>query len=256
MRYTTLLLVTFLITGRLHSQEFKTYAYKDTLKLDVFTPAGLAEGALLPVMVLFHGGGWVKGTRPVMYPECRYFVKRGFVTVTASYRLLSPGQEDKSICIEDAVSAIQWVKQHARELHVDTTKLVLGGSSAGGHLATMAGLTLPGVKALLLLNPAYRAADPPAVLPFDKVTVTTPPAIQFFGTGDSSWKPGGDRFRAVLDSAGVRNEYWTAEGGAHTFYRAAEWQAETMYRMDVFLVSLGILQGPIPTSPVPALRMK
>lgn len=244
-----------------HSQEFKTYAYKDTLKLDVFTPPGLQPGKLRPVMVLFHGGGWVRGTRDVMYPECRYFVQRGFVTITASYSLLKQGERDKSICLRDVKSAVRWVLQHAQELHADSTQLVMGGSSAGGHLSSMAALdtSINAIgetpipirpKALILLNPAYAATDPVAVAPFDKVNKQSPAVIQFFGSADE-WKSGGDKFRAVLDSVGVHNEYWIADGGPHTFYRQQEWAGETMYKMDAFLVSLGILKSPAPKAAGP-----
>jgi len=238
--------------------DFTTYTYKrindtSSLELDLFMPEKEDSVRKKPVMIFFHGGGWVGGKRTQMDPQCRYYAGKGFVTVTASYRLLQRGSKgDKSICIRDAKSAIRWIKLNAEKFQIDTNKVILGGGSAGGHLATMAALDTninergDNVKvstkaiALILFNPAYGLKEDTAIEPFDKVTKTAPPVIQFFGDQDLVWKPGGDKFHAVLNEHKLRNELWIAEGEKHSFYNKKDWSAACLAKADNFLVSLGL----------------
>lgn len=251
-------------------EDFTTYTYKtiqDTLslQLDVFMPEEIQAGDKRPVMVFFHGGGWVGGKRSLMHRQCRYFAQRGFITATVTYRLLTKGVPgDKSICIKDAKSAIRWIKQQAADLHADTGKVILGGGSAGGHLATMAALDTAindeqddisistKALALILFNPAYGLQESAAVQPFDKVNPQCPPVIQFFGDLDAKWKPGGDKFRQLLVENKVRNEMWIAKGQKHGFYGGKGWSIATVVQADHFLVAMGILKGPVRAGPANA----
>lgn len=251
-------------------QDFTTYTYKtiqDTLslQLDVFMPEEVQADDKRPVMVFFHGGGWVGGNRSLMHRQCRYFAKRGFITATVTYRLLKKGVPgDKSICIKDAKSAIRWIKQQGAYLHADTGRVILGGGSAGGHLATMAALdtaindeqdniSIPTkALALILFNPAYSLQESAAVQPFDKVTPQCPPVIQFFGDRDAKWKPGGDKFRQLLVENKVKNEMWIAEDQKHGFYGGKDWSVATAVQADHFLVDMAVLKGPVPEGPANA----
>lgn len=113
----------------------------------VFTPAG-ATGPL-PVIVYFHGGGWVIADSEVYAPSARALAREAqAIVVSVDYRRApeakSPAQHD------DALAAYRWVAQNARSLGGDPNRLALAGESAGGNLAVAtaaaaraAGLTQP-----------------------------------------------------------------------------------------------------------------
>lgn len=96
-----------------------------------------------PALVLAHGGGFVDGDRrqsDIVY-LCRRFAIRGYVCTSISYRL---GVEPFSIVgfgtailrsVQDARSAVRFLKLHADSLRIDTSRIVVGGSSAGGVMA-------------------------------------------------------------------------------------------------------------------------
>lgn len=241
-----------------------TYIYKtaDTVnnKLDVFLPpdrSGLSP--LVPVLILFHGGSWSGGDKSYLYNQCQYFAKRGIVTVTANYRfrnLDSTGPAGtKEICVRDAKSAIRWIKLNAATFGIDTSKIILGGGSAGGHLATMAAVNQGDnndpadnlfisteAKALLLLNPAFSRNDYYPLIPYNYINRKSPPAVLMYGNTDN-WKRGGDMLfqsmKAHLDSA----ELWVAPGQGHGFYNDSAWGFASNVKADNFLTSLNLLPG-------------
>jgi acetyl esterase len=239
----------------------KTYVYKKVgaqeLGLDVFAPEGVgagsgaamgsAAGKGRPVIVLFHGGSWVSGDKSQLYWQCRYFVQQGMVAVTADYRLMG-----KDSGIVDAKSAVRWVRGHAGELGIDVSRLVLGGASAGGHLATMVLLNstlndaaddrsvLLSARALVLFNPAYSLADDPAVEPYHGADARFPPTVFFYGSNDK-WKLAGDSLRRQLGRAGVACEGWVAEGQVHGFFNKAQWNEATCVKAQAFLAGLGLM---------------
>jgi acetyl esterase len=217
-----------------------TFVYKavggEELKLDVFSPVGsLAAPKARPAIVLFHGGSWISGDKSQLDWQCRYFVQQGMVAVTANYRLLG-----KDTGIVDAASAVWWFRNKAASLGVDTGKIILGGASAGGHLATMAVLAGFPARALVLLNPAYSLTDDPAIEPYRMAGASFPPAVFFYGSKDK-WKPAGDSLKAQLTKAGVHCESWVAEGQVHGFFNRAPYNIATCLRAQHFLAALGLL---------------
>jgi len=241
-----------------------TYVYKkvgaNELKLDVFSP--LAAGKPCPAIILFHGGSWVSGQREQLYWQCKYFVQQGMVAITADYRLISQDTTRKDICIMDAKSAIRWVKSHAALLNIDSGKVITGGASAGGHLATMTVLN-PGLhdasddttvstsaRALVLFNPAYSLQENPAVEPFNFVSTHLPPVIMFFGSRDK-WKPPADSLYTLLKKAGVPCERWIANGETHGFFNKSPWNLATCIKAQDFLVQHGLIKN-VSSLPAPA----
>jgi acetyl esterase len=238
-------------------QQPVNYTFKNIdsvkLTLDVFKPA--TSKGKFPVIIMFHGGGLINGDRKQMYPQCQFFAERGFVTVTAEYRLLKdnsiPAEANVPNCIKDAKSAIRWVKLHAAELNIDTTRVILGGGSSGGFLATEAALNNDinetsddrkiSTKALLLIlyNPAYTPPRRYAPTPVQYIDAKTPPAIMFFGDKDP-YKPGGDEFYDALKKAGVKTELWVAKDQTHSFFNKPTWQLATSSKAYNFLISAGL----------------
>lgn len=252
----------FHVEGRSDSTQIirKTVTYKSTdegeLQLDIFyPPAHDVRTEKKPVIIFFHGGAWIGGKRQQFYWQCDYFAERGLVAVTASYRFMKRKGEGyratKEICIRDAKSAIRWVKEHARDLGIDTNLVILGGGSAGGHLATIAALdveindpdddTTISTKAyaLVLFNPAYQLSEQ-TFQPFPLISRQAPPTILFFGDQDKKWKPGGDAFYDALRSEDVNAEMWVAPAQSHGFFNDGGWNRSTCSKAESFLVSLGI----------------
>jgi acetyl esterase len=92
-----------------------------------------AEG-LLPVVVFFHGGGWVLCNLDTHDDLCRSLANgTGAVVVSVDYR--QPPEHPFPAAVDDAYGALQWVAGHAHELGIDEDRLAVAGDSAGGNLA-------------------------------------------------------------------------------------------------------------------------
>lgn len=246
--------------------------YKTTpqgeLKLHFSLPADWKAEDKRPGAVFFFGGGWNTGSYLQFVPLCDYLAARGIVAASADYRIKSVHRTKPDACVEDAKSAVRWLRAHAAELGVDPGKIIAGGGSAGGHLAactaTIEGFNAKsdpaGVsavpEALVLFNPALnvgalarergRSAEEIAaadrISPCGFVKAGLPPSIQFFGSADPLRK-GGDEFAAKARQLGSRAELWTAAGQGHGFFNRSPWTEVTARQTDVFLASLGLLQG-------------
>ena len=126
------------------------YRGKRDLKLDLYHP-GKAK-APVPLLIYFHGGGWVVGNRRLIESFFVDQVKRGYALASVSYTLAQKAAWPAQI--EDADAAISWLRTHAKELGVDADRIVLCGASAGAQLALLAGLRHEGIaKGILVFYP-------------------------------------------------------------------------------------------------------
>jgi acetyl esterase len=102
----------------------------------VYTPEG--EGPF-PVMVMFHGGGWVVGDVDAQDADCRTIANRArCMVVSVDYRL---APENKfPVPAEDAYAATLWVAENSERLGGDGKPVAVGGMSAGGNLAAVVAL--------------------------------------------------------------------------------------------------------------------
>ena len=110
------------------------------LHLDVYVHQGAAQ-APTPVLIYFHGGGWARGTRPESWTGFRPYLAAGMSVATVQYRLA--GEAHAPAAVQDARCALHWVSANAAEYGFDTSRIIVSGTSAGGHLALMAGLLPP-----------------------------------------------------------------------------------------------------------------
>jgi acetyl esterase len=94
-----------------------------------------------PVLVYFHGGGWVIGDLDTHDTLCRELaIASGCAVVAVDYRM---GPEHRfPVAVDDCIAATRWVRDHAVELGVDATRMAVGGDSAGGNLATVVAIAL------------------------------------------------------------------------------------------------------------------
>lgn len=120
----------------------------------IYTPAGSGQ---FPVIVFFHGGGWVVGSLDGYDNVCTRLANRVHaVVVSVDYRLAP--EHPFPAAVEDATAALQWVADHAGEFNGDVERIGVAGDSAGGNLAAVSALWArdhgPQVSQQLLFYPA------------------------------------------------------------------------------------------------------
>lgn len=109
------------------------------IPLRLYRPAGAAADASLPVLVYFHGGGFVIGDLDTHDVLCRELANgAGSAVVAVDYRM---APEFRFPCaVDDSLAAAYWVRNNARELRLDAARLAVGGDSAGGNLSAVVSL--------------------------------------------------------------------------------------------------------------------
>ncbi|HUS15975.1 MAG TPA: alpha/beta hydrolase [Chloroflexia bacterium] len=103
-------------------------------------PSQLQPGPA-PCVITIHGGSWQTGTRADLPALNRYLAARGYVVAALEYRM---GPDARfPAAADDVHAAIAYLKEHARDLQLDATRLALLGRSAGGQLALLTAYTPP-----------------------------------------------------------------------------------------------------------------
>lgn len=120
---------------------YKTTA-EGELKLDIYKPLSVGNG-LSPAIIFVHGGGWVNGTKSILSDNYRVDVNevlrnRGYTVIRIDYRLAN-GQILMDDLVADVKDAIRWTRKEAINYGIDSNNIGIWGSSAGAHLALMAG---------------------------------------------------------------------------------------------------------------------
>ncbi len=258
----------------------RAYIYKTTeharLFLYLYLPSDWKKSDRRAGIVFFFGGGWRQGTANHFRRQAQYLAERGMVTACTDYRVRSRQNVLPDACVEDAKSAVRWMRAHADELGLDPERLVASGGSAGGHLAactaTIEGFEAEGEdetvssvpNALALFNPALDLSrDLPGIVerfgsmelaralsPNLYIEEGLPPAVVFHGADDAVVPVAqSESFVALMEEAGNRAELHIASGEGHGFFNRSPWFERTLYRLDQFLASFGYLKGE-PTIPV------
>jgi acetyl esterase/lipase len=199
---------------------------KKDLLLDLYEPAGEGVPAKLPAMVVIHGGGFKGGSRGArnMAGLCRELASRGFVCISIDYRMQGddPPVEGRTLmersiraAVIDAATATKWLIDNAEQHRVDTTRIAVGGGSAGAITSLMLAYRkgvrperLPIAAVVDLWGSMYRSVD--------DIQEGDPPVIIIHGTNDRTVPFAGaeaivDRTRQV----GVTCELCAIEGGGH-----------------------------------------
>jgi acetyl esterase/lipase len=226
-------------------------------KLDLYLPRRPREP--MPVALLFHGGGWVTGSKDEIALDVVPYLAMGFAVANIDYRLASVATAPAAV--EDSRCALRWVVRHAKQFGLDTDRVILVGSSAGAHLALMAALAPPAagfdglcpgdepleVAAVInffgvvdvgdLLGPKDardfavgwigKAPDPAAlarrVSPITYVRKGLPPIFTAHGDADPVVPfAQAQRLHAALDRAGVPNRLFPLHNAGHGEFDGAE----------------------------------
>jgi acetyl esterase len=229
------------------------------IPLRVYWPVN--DSKPLPVLVYFHGGGWVIGDLETHDPVCRWLsVRAQCVVVSVDYRM---GPEHKfPAAVHDCLAATEWVITRGKLINVDPARIAVGGDSAGGNLAAVVAHELKGGGATplsyqLLLYPAtdltreeashtefsegYRLTgilmewfidhylsqadertNPKASPLFFKEFSDLPPAL-IITAGFDPLRDEGLRYNEKLVSAGVETKYLCYDGMIHGFMSMGGW---------------------------------
>ena len=242
------------------------------LMADIDYPPDWKPGDNRPAIIFFSGGAWTSGSTRAFLAQGMYFAKRGLVCVRADYRLRIKDSITIDKCVEDAKSAMRWVRGHAAELGVDPNRIVAAGGSAGGHLAActffaadinakeddMSISPLP--NAMILFNPCLNVLalkDSPnlsrlvegmdektmkQISPLFFVSKSTPPTLMIDGTEDFFNAEIRDFIRKSTALGATSVEGYFVEGQPHAFFNQAPFQEQTALRADEFLRSIGYLK--------------
>lgn len=114
-----------------------------SLMLDLFVPENRSPKP--PLLVWIHGGGWTKGSKSQFNPIFLRLTSEGYAAASIDYRLEGLNSHPKQI--HDFKGAVRWLRSQSEKYGYDTTRIAVGGGSAGGHLALLLGLS-SGVKEL------------------------------------------------------------------------------------------------------------
>ena len=242
------------------------------LSLYVTKPANWKATDNRPAIVFFHGGGWVGGKPGQFTEHSKYLATRGMVAVQVQYRLLNrKKKKPPTDCVQDAKSAMRWVRSHAKKLGIDPNRIASAGGSAGGHLAAFVGMVdgqdSPGdnktisakSNAMVLFNAVFDNGPKgwgharvgnryKEFSPFHNVSKDDPPAIVFLGSADKLIPvKTAHNFEAAMKKAGVPCETIIFSGKPHGFFNFGKDGNHPYYKtvvaMDRFLASLGWLSG-------------
>jgi acetyl esterase len=127
----------------------------------VYTPPGSAD--VPPLVLYFHGGGWVIGNIETHDGTCRDLAAdSGAVIVSVDYRLAP--EHPFPAAVDDCFAALEWVHAHASELGGDPDRLAVAGDSAGGNLAAVTAMLTrdrhgPPLRFQLLVYPGVAVTE-------------------------------------------------------------------------------------------------
>ena len=259
-------------------QPTREFVYKTVddfdLKLSVFDPVGHQLTDEAPVIILFFGGGWVGGQPCRLAGQCDFFAKQGIVAITADYRVKGRNKTTPIECVKDGTSAVRWVRAHAAELGIDPKRVIVGGASAGGHVAatTGTGVTFDEAtddlsissraNALVLFNPVFdngpggyghdRVVDYwEQISPMHNMDAETPPTIALFGDNDKHVPVAtAKEYQARMEAQGHRCDLKIYEGMGHGFFNYRKggdpgknkYFNQTLADAAEFLTSLGYIK--------------
>lgn len=105
-------------------------------KLDVIYPHNAT--APVPAVIYIHGGGWIFGDKGGAVFQVLPYLKMGWAAINVEYRMASASKAPGAV--EDCRCALRWIWRNAKQYHIDPTRLVVTGHSAGGHLSLMTGM--------------------------------------------------------------------------------------------------------------------
>lgn len=252
----------------------ETFVYRegqpDPMRLFVVKPAGWKAGDKLPALIWFFGGGWSKGTPEKSIFYARNAAKWGMVGIAPDYRTKNRFDTSPLQSVADGRAALRWVQDHAEELGIDPARIVVGGGSAGGHVALWTAIekTPPGsdpneapkIKpiGLMLMCPVSDTSvlkgytpkrfgdNAEALSPFHQLDAKMPPVLLLHGDADTTvpYTQSVDLAKKLSDT-GNTVEFVTVPGGTHGFISETPgWKDKSKELILAFLRKLNLTTAP------------
>jgi len=242
--------------------------YKSTeqadLNLFVYNPVNFDKSKTYNCIVFFHGGGWNSGDYKQFERQSIYFASRGMVAVSVEYRIRNKHGTSPIEAMEDAKSAIRFIRSNAELFSVNPNRIAAAGGSAGGHLAAVAGnidlfenpnedLSISSKPNLLILyNPVLHFGkkwqwikNPSDASPYDSLSEGAPPTIILTGTDDKIVPVELiENYKKRMEAVGSRCDVIFYDGAEHAFFNRGQDFIDTVYESDIFLKSNWYLSGP------------
>ena len=258
----------------------ETFIFKkvgDTeIRLHVVKPKDWKASDRRPCLVSFFGGGWSSGTPAKSITYAKWAAKYGLVGVAPDYRTRKRFDAKPEDCVADGRAAVRWIQDHAKELGIDPAKIVVQGSSAGGHVA--AWTAIPDPVALELASDPVPSPVPMGLILLWPVTDTgtngyggpkrfgndearannlsvtarmpakMPPTLVFHGTADATVKfANTEEFLAKMKANGNECELISFPGAPHSpssskWGEAAAVKAKIAQESLKFLEKLGLVE--------------
>jgi acetyl esterase/lipase len=271
------LFITVLSYSQLFSQSYSveksSFVYKTIdgakLEMNMYKPQ-VANGAKLPAIVFFFGGGWVGGSPGQFEKQAEYLAARGMVAFCPDYRTKSKHGTTPFESVKDAKSAIRYIKINGEELGIDTSKIVASGGSAGGHLAACTAVidnynestedlsisTVP--MALVLFNPVVDtgkkgygqeklAGREFEISPVHHITSNVPPTLIMHGKDDNTVPyENVVRFNYLMKQQQNKCTLVAYKKQGHGFFnynKSPKYFKKTLSKTESFLSDLGLLSG-------------
>ena len=173
------------------------------LTMDIYTPTSL-EGPF-PVIVMFHGGGWLINDKSIMEQAAAYLATNSkYVVCNVNYRLLTDNDNTVGLneIVNDAFGAVLWVKDNIDQHQGDRSRIVVTGDIAGAHLSAM------------ILNSGNRLSS--EAFSTDSLSFT-PSYLPQATTAEDVAEQNGLAVQAAILSYGVFDSYDAARNGMETF---------------------------------------
>ncbi|MFV0467723.1 MAG: alpha/beta hydrolase fold domain-containing protein [Dysgonomonas sp.] len=244
-------------------------------KMDLYLPPNTGKASAIVINI--HGGGWNHGSKETQKGFGSFF-KKNMAVANMSYRLVDVAPAPAAV--EDVRSVLAYLVKHAKELNIDTSRIVIQGGSAGGHLALMGGYLggdtkfdknrseLKNFKAAAVIDKygivdmvdfstgskPYKSAVRwigtyinnvdfiKSVSPLYYITAKTPPTFIVHGDADPIVPyQQSVALKNQLDKYNVVNKFITVEGGEHGKFDKTK-QSEISKEIIDFLTDLKIIE--------------
>ena len=242
--------------------------YKSTkqgdLNLYFYRPLDFDKSKTYNCIIFFHGGGWNSGDYKQFERQSMYFASRGMIAISAEYRIKNKHGTTPIQAMEDAKSAIRFLRLNAKSFFINPNRIAAAGGSAGGHLAAVtANIDLfdnvnedLGISSkpnlLVLYNPVINFGsrkwlwidNPSDASPVHNISKGSPPTIILTGTNDKIVPVETImNYKKIMESVGSRCDVILYDGAEHAFFNRGEDFIDTVLKSDIFLKSNWYLEG-------------
>ena len=182
------------------------------LTMDIYTPKSRKK--VYPVIVMFHGGGWLINDKSIMEQAATYIATNAdYVVCNVNYRLLSDNGNSIKLdeIVNDAFGAVLWVKENIAFYDGDSSRIAVTGDSAGAHLSAMIlnmGNHLSS-EPFSMASPRFKPSYLPIRKTAEEIAEENGLAVQAAVLSYGAY----DVYQAAIDGfETIKNPFWIASG--------------------------------------------